>query len=165
MAYITLALAIFHVAEMFLSRFKWLRDLRMSRQELKEEFRHTEGDPIVRARLRALAQSRARSRMMAAVPGATVILANPTHVAVALRYRREEGGAPMVVAKGLDFLALRIRSLAEENRVPVIENRFLARNLYYEVEVGQMIPSNFYRAVAEIIVAVNAARQKKRQQN
>jgi len=162
--YVALTLAVFHIAEMFLSRLKWARELRMSRQELKEEFRHTEGDPMVRARLRALAQSRARNRMMAAVPQATVILANPTHFAIALRYRREEGGAPLVVAKGLDHLALRIRSVGQDHNVPVIENRSLARNLYYEVEVGEMIPSNFYRAVAEIIVVVNAARQRMQQQ-
>lgn len=158
--YIAIALAAFHLGEMFLSRFRWLQELRMSRQELKDEFKHTEGDPLVRARLRSLAQSRARSRMIAAVPEATVILVNPTHYSVALRYKREEGGAPVVVAKGLDHLALRIRTVAEEHRIPVIENRMLARNLYYEVDVGDMIPSDFYRAVAEIIVTLNTILNK-----
>jgi flagellar biosynthetic protein FlhB len=133
------------------TRFKWRRDMRMSRQELKEEHKQSEGDPFVKARLRSLALDRSRKRMMAAVPNATLVIANPTHYAIALRYVREEGGAPLVLAKGKDLIALKIREIAEANAVPVLERPELARAMYDHVDVDQMIPSEFYRPVAELI--------------
>jgi flagellar biosynthetic protein FlhB len=123
----------------------------MTRQELKDEHRQMEGDPLVKSRLRSLARDRARRRMIAAVPTATVIIANPTHYAVALKYERARGGAPLVVAKGLDLVALKIREVAERNGVPVIEDRPLARALYDAVEIDQWIPPEFYRAIAKIL--------------
>lgn len=150
-------LALFLVAlvlalgDLVLSRFQWRSNLRMTKQEVKEEYKQQEGDPMVKSRIRAIGRQRLSRRMMAKVPAATVVVTNPTHYAVALRYAREEGGAPTVVAKGVDYLALRIRELAAGHDIPVIENRPLARALYDQAEVGQMIPAEFYRAVAEII--------------
>jgi flagellar biosynthetic protein FlhB len=133
------------------TKFKWRQDMRMSRQELKEEHKQSEGDPFVKARLRSLALERSRRRMMAAVPRATLVIANPTHYAIALRYLRGEGGAPLVVAKGKDLIALKIREIAEANGVPVLERPELARAMYDHVEVDRMIPPDFYRPVAELI--------------
>lgn len=155
LAFCLLSGAIFS-ADLFWSRHHWRRDQRMSRQDLRDEHKESEGDPAVKARLRALAQQRSRKRMMVAVPRATMVIANPTHYAIALRYVREEGGAPLVLAKGQDLVALRIRAVAEEHGVPVVEDRALARSLHDAVEVDQMIPPAFYRAVAEIIHMLGA---------
>lgn len=148
---VAIALAILALADFIWARFKWRRDLRMSRQELKEEFKQAEGDPFVKARMRSLAMDRSRRRMMASVPKASFVVANPTHYAVALRYVREEGGAPLVLAKGKDLVALKIREIAEKNGVPVLERKELARAMFEMVEVDRMIPSEFYRPVAELI--------------
>jgi flagellar biosynthetic protein FlhB len=113
--------------------------------------KQSEGDPLVKARLRSLARDRARRRMISAVPRATVVIANPTHYAIALRYDRSKGGAPLVVAKGVDLIALRIREIAAQHAIPVIEDRPLARAMYDAVEVDQWIPPEFYRAVAKIL--------------
>lgn len=133
------------------SRFHWRRELRMTRQELKDEHKQAEGDPLVKARLRSLARDRSRRRMIASAAKASLVIANPTHYAVALRYRREENSAPLVLAKGADAIALKIRAVAEQNDIPVIENRALARALYETVQVDQVIPGEFFRPVAEII--------------
>lgn len=138
-------------ADLLWSRFRWRSDLRMTRQEVKDEFKQSEGDPIVKGRLRSLARDRARRRMMQAVPKATLVIANPTHYAIALRYRREENAAPVVVAKGQDLIALKIREIAEANGVPVFEDVALARSMYGQVSVDSMIPSQFYQAVAELV--------------
>jgi flagellar biosynthesis protein FlhB len=145
-------LAILVAADVFWSRMKWHIDLRMSKQEIKDEQKQAEGDPIVRARQRSLARDRSRRRMMAAVPRATVVIANPTHYAVALRYVREESATPVVIAKGLDNIAIRIRELAEQNGIPVIEDKALARSLYAAVVLDRPIPPDFYKAIAEIIL-------------
>lgn len=133
------------------SRFHWRRELRMTRQELKDEHKQAEGDPLVKARLRSLARDRSRRRMIASAAKASLVIANPTHYAVALRYRRDENPAPLVLAKGADAIALKIREVAEQNDIPVIENRALARALYEAVQVDQVIPGEFFRPVAEII--------------
>lgn len=138
-------------ADLVWSRLFWQRQLRMTRQELKQEMKQVDGDPIVKARLRSLARDRLRKRMIAAVPRATMVIANPTHFAVALRYVRAEGGAPLVVAKGQDLIALKIREVAEQHGIPVIEDKVLARSLHKAVEVDRMIPPEFYKAVAEIV--------------
>jgi flagellar biosynthetic protein FlhB len=137
------------------SRYKWRRDMRMSRQELKEEIEQSEGDPFVKARMRSLAQSRARKRMMAAVPRATLVLANPTHYAIALRYVRDEGGAPFVMAKGKDLIALKIREIADECNIPILEKKDLVRAMFDHVEVDRMIPQEFFRPIAELIHFLN----------
>ncbi|MBY0562050.1 flagellar type III secretion system protein FlhB [Hyphomicrobium sp.] len=138
----------------------WRRQLRMAPQEVKDERKQSEGDPLIKARRRSIARSRARQRMLHAVPRATLVIANPTHFAVALRYVRSEGGAPRVVAKGQDLVALSIRRIAEENDIPVIEDKALARSLYAKVSVDQMIPVEFYKAVAAILLRLQAGRNR-----
>lgn len=132
-------------------RFEHLRGLRMSRQDLLDELRQSEGDPHLKQRLRAIRLERARRRMMAEVPKSTVVITNPTHVAVALRYAAGETPAPKVVAMGVDGLALRIREVARAHGVPVIESPPLARALLASCEIGELIPPAHYQAVAEII--------------
>jgi flagellar biosynthesis protein FlhB len=137
--------------DFFWSRFSWRRDLRMSRQEVKDEHKLSEGDPLMKARMRSIGRDRARRRMLSDVPGATLIVANPTHFSVALRYNQEKDAAPLVVAKGQDLIALRIREIGQASNVPVFEQVELARALYKSVKVGQTIPPVFYQAVAELI--------------
>lgn len=151
---VSIATIVLVAADLLWARFRWHRDLRMSRQELKDEFKQMEGDPLVKARLRSLAQDRSRKRMLAAVPRATVVIANPTHYAIALRYDRQETSAPVVLAKGVDLVALRIREAAEKHGIPVVEDKALARSMYDHVEVDRMIPPDFYRAVAQILFYV-----------
>lgn len=138
-------------ADLVWARIKWRSDLRMSHQEVKDEFKQAEGDPMVKARMRSIAQQRARERMLTNVPRASVVIANPTHYAIALQYDRQKGGAPLVVAKGLDLVALKIREIAEKSGVPVVEDRALARAMYDAVQVDQWIPAEFYRPVAKIL--------------
>ena len=146
------ALALFlAIADLAWSRVKWRRELRMTRHDVKEEMKQSEGDPYIKARIRNIGRQRSSRRMLEKLPEATMVIANPTHFAVALRYAREDGGAPVVVAKGVDFMALKIREKATEHDVPVVENKPLARALYDKVEIDQQIPAEFYRAVAEII--------------
>lgn len=148
---VSIATIVLVAADLLFSRIHWRHDLRMSKQEVKDEMKQAEGDPQIKSRQRQLARERNRKRMMAAVPKATLVIANPTHYAIALRYSREEGGAPVVVAKGVDLIALKIREIAEANDVPVIEDKLLARSMYDHVEIDQMIPSQFFKAVAELI--------------
>ncbi len=145
-------------ADLAWARIHWRRDQRMSRHELKEELQQTEGDRLMKARLRSLRLDRSRKRMLAAVPRATMVVANPTHYAVAMRYVRAEGGAPIVLAKGVDLIALKIREIAEQHEVPIVEDRPLARALYDAVSVDQAIPPEFYRAVAEIVHLIQEKR-------
>jgi len=135
----------------FLQRFRFLARNRMSKQEIKEEFRQTEGDPVVKAKIRQIRLERSRRRMMAEVPKATVVITNPTHFAVALKYESGKMAAPICVAKGVDALALRIREVAEEHDVPVVENPPLARALYAAMEIDETIPAEHFKAVAQII--------------
>ncbi|MFC3691734.1 flagellar biosynthesis protein FlhB [Chenggangzhangella methanolivorans] len=138
------------IADYLFARHRWRKKLMMSLQEIKDEHKQQEGDPHIKGRIRALRQQRSRKRMMAAVPGATVVIANPTHFAVALKY--EAGmNAPMCVAKGVDAIALRIRRVAEEAGVTVIENPPLARSLHAALEIDREIPAEHYKAVAEVI--------------
>jgi flagellar biosynthesis protein FlhB len=143
-------LAFLAVGDYLYQRVTWLRRQRMSKRELKEEFKETEGSPEIKSRLRQIRTARAKRRLMAKVPKATVVIMNPTHYAVALQY--EAGmAAPVCVAKGLDELALRIRAIAEEHDVPIVENPPLARALHAAVEVDEEIPVEQYKAVAGVI--------------
>lgn len=144
-------LAVIAAADYFLQRYQFLKRNRMSKQEIKDEFKQTEGDPTIKAKVKQIRQERSRRRMMAAVPEATVIITNPTHFAVALKYESGEMAAPICVAKGMDALALRIREVATENEVPIIENPPLARALYATVDVDDVIPAEHFKAVAQII--------------
>ncbi|MBX3579401.1 MAG: flagellar biosynthesis protein FlhB [Rhizobiaceae bacterium] len=161
---ITFVMLVIAAADFVWSRFHWLRDLRMTKQEVKDEHKQNDGDPLVKARIRSVARDRARNRMMAAVPKATLVIANPTHYAIALKYVRDQDEAPVVLAKGMDLVALKIRAIAEENGIPVFEDVTLARSMYKQVSVDSMIPPQFYHAVAELvkIVYANGARAPKR---
>ncbi len=132
-------------------RRSWMGKMRMSLQEIKDEHKQQEGDPKIKAKIRAIGMQRARRRMMAAVPGASVVITNPTHYAVALRYDHGKGAAPIVVAKGTDAVALRIREVATAAGVPLVENRPLARALHASAEIDRAIPAEHYAAVAEVI--------------
>ncbi len=145
-------------ADLVWSRILWRRDNRMSKHEVKEELRQAEGDRMIKARLRSLRLDRSRRRMLSAVPRATMVVANPTHYAVAMRYVRSEGGAPIVLAKGADLVALKIRAIAEAHDIPVIEDKPLARSLYSATDVERPIPAEFYRAVAEIVHLIQQRR-------
>ena len=148
---IAIVMACFSMLELITSRIAWRKGLRMTRQEVKDELKQSEGDPLVKMRMRSIALDRVRKRMLNEVSSATMVIANPTHFAIALRYRREEGGAPVVVAKGQELIALKIRAEAEKREIPVVEQPELARAMYRSVEVGQFIPPEFYKAVAEIV--------------
>ena len=150
-AAICVTMVLVAVADIVWSRRVWREQLKMTRKEVTDETKQSEGDPILKARRLSLARDRSRRRMMEAVPSATLVIANPTHVAVALRYRHEEDAAPVVVAKGGDHLCLRIRAIAEESGVPVLERIDLARALYKVAEVDRPIPEAYFRAVAELI--------------
>ena len=145
--------AVIAVADAVWVRLRHLRQLRMTRQELRDEQKESEGDPKIKARFRQLRLHRARKRMLAAVPKATVVITNPTHYAVALAYDRSRNAAPRVVAKGVDAIAARIRETAQAHRVPLVSNPPLARALY-RVELDTEIPAEHYQAVAEIIAYV-----------
>ncbi len=132
-------------------RFEFMKQQRMTRQEVKDEHKQSEGDPLIKGRIRQIRMERTRRRMMAAVPDADVVITNPTHFAVAMKYAPEIMAAPVVVAKGVDHIALAIRALAEEHGVTVVENPPLARALHQAVEIDHPIPPEHYKAVAEII--------------
>ncbi|HSO43176.1 MAG TPA: flagellar type III secretion system protein FlhB, partial [Rhodospirillales bacterium] len=132
-------------------RLSFLKQLRMTKQELRDEIKQSEGDPHIKARIRRLRNERARTRMMAEVPKAAVVITNPTHFAVALAYDMSAMAAPKVVAKGVDTMARRIREVAEENEVPIVENPPLARALYAAVDLNEEIPMEHYQAVAQVI--------------
>ena len=138
-------------ADWFIQKQRFAAKMRMSKEELKEEFKNTEGDPHVKAKQKQMRAERARRRMMQAVPNATVVVMNPTHYAVALKYVQGEDAAPICVAKGMDAIALKIRDVAKEANVPVIEDPPLARALYAAVEIDDVIPQAHFEAVAKII--------------
>jgi len=147
-------LLVFGLVELFREQRRQTGQLRMTKQEVKDEHKESEGNPQIKAKIRALRRDQARKRMMKAVPKASAVIVNPTHFAVALKYEPESMAAPVVVAKGKNYLALRIRKLAVENQVPLIENPPLAQALYKSVDVGQEIPAHLYRAVAEILAYI-----------
>lgn len=147
------AQALIAVADLLFTRIRHWRSLRMSRQDQKDEAKEQEGDPHVKARLRAIRMQRARRRMLASVPKATVVITNPTHYAVALAYARDSDAAPRIVAKGVDAMAARIREVATQNGVPLVANPPLARALYPH-ELDRPIPAEFFQPVAEIIAYV-----------
>lgn len=144
------ALAIVAIADYFFQYRSWFQRQKMSLQEIKEEYKQSEGDPHIKGKIRQLRQQRAKKRMMAAVPKASVIITNPTHYSVALSYERGMS-APICVAKGVDNLAFKIREIAREHDIPIVENVPLARALYATVDIDQEIPTEHYHAVAEVI--------------
>ena len=158
---VLIATAALAILDLLWTRYTWNTDLRMTRQEIKDEFKQSDGDPILKARQRSLARDRARKRMMAQVPRATLVIANPTHYAVALRYVPGETGAPVVLAKGVDLIALKIREVAESHGIPVFEDPPLARSMFAQVSVDSFIPEVFYKAVAELVHRIYSSKTKK----
>jgi flagellar biosynthetic protein FlhB len=150
LGFVVVIMAFIAAADFFFQYQQWYEKQKMSLREIKEEFKQTEGDPMIKARIRRIRETRMRKRMMAAVPEATVVITNPTHFAVALKYDRGMD-APVCVAKGADRVALRIREVAEEHRIPIVENPPLARALHGTVEIDKEIPPEHYQAVAEVI--------------
>ena len=147
--------------DLFYTRFQYYKNLRMTKVEVKDELKQQEGDPMIKSRLRQMRIERARKRMMAQVPKADVVITNPTHYAIALQYDPKKMAAPVVLAKGINLIAERIRAIAEENRIPLVSNPPLARALHDSVEVDQVIPTQHYRAVAEVISYVFKLRKRK----
>ncbi|MGH1399257.1 MAG: flagellar biosynthesis protein FlhB [Alphaproteobacteria bacterium] len=148
---VLIVLLVIAVIDLVYQRYEHSKKMKMSRQEIKDEFKQSEGDPHVKGKLRQLRAEKSRQRMMAAVPEADVIITNPTHYSIALKYDRETMDAPLCVAKGTDEVALRIREVAKDNDIEIFENKPLARALYDVIEIDQSIPSDYFQAVAEII--------------
>ncbi|HMK61499.1 MAG TPA: flagellar biosynthesis protein FlhB [Dissulfurispiraceae bacterium] len=149
-----LVLTVFAAADYAFQRWQYSRNLKMTKQEVKEEYKEVEGSPLIKARLKSIQRELARRRMMQEVPRADVVITNPTHYAVALKYESGKMGAPKVVAKGANLIAAKIREIAGSSGVPVIEDKPLARALYSAIDVNQEIPEAFYKAVAAILAEV-----------
>jgi flagellar biosynthetic protein FlhB len=148
------------LADLLFQRLQFFKEMRMSRNELKEEYKQTEGDPQIRQRIRQIRMERARQRMMSEVPKADVVITNPDHYAIALQYQPEKNAAPMVLAMGMDLIAQKIKEVAKEHGIPLVENPPLARALYATAEIEREIPAEHYRAVAEIISYVYKLKNK-----
>ena len=140
--------------DLFYQRHKFKQDTMMTKQEIKDEFKNAEGDPQVKGQIRRRMQEISRRRMMQQLPEADVLITNPTHFAVALKYEPNSGMAPVVIAKGADYLAYKIKEVAKENNIEIVENKPLARIIYHNVDIGMEIPPELYQAVAEILAAV-----------
>ncbi len=147
-------------ADLFYQRWKFKEDNKMTKQEVKDEFKNSEGDPHIKGQQKQRMQQASQRRMMAAIPEADVVITNPTHFAVALSYESGKGQAPVVVAKGADFMAARIKDIAKENDVVIVENKPLARMLYYNVDLDAEIPPELYQAVAEVLAYVYQLRDR-----
>jgi flagellar biosynthesis protein FlhB len=158
---IALVMMVIALLDYFYQRFEYLKNLRMTKQEVKDEYRQQEGDPHIKSKLRQIRMERVRKRMLANVPKADVVITNPTHYAIALRYDPATMAAPVVVAKGVDKVAARIRSIAEENKIILYRNPPLARALYDHAEIDAEIPMEHYQAVAKIIGYVYRLKGKK----
>ena len=156
---VLVVITVIAIADYIYQRNRWWDRLKMTLQEVKDEYKQQEGDPKIKGRVRQIRMERSRRRMMAAVPQATVVITNPTHYAVALKYERSMN-APRCVAKGADAVALRIRALARDNDVPIVENPPLARALYASVDIDDTIPNEHFKAVAEVIGFVMRLKQK-----
>jgi flagellar biosynthetic protein FlhB len=147
-------------ADLFYQKKKFKKDMRMSKQEVKDEYKNAEGDPQIKGKIKSLMLQASRRRMMNAIPEADVVITNPTHFAVALKYDRESSSAPIVVAKGADFMAQKIKEVARDNDIEIVENKPLARMLYFNVEIDQEIPQELYQMVAEILAYVYRIKNK-----
>ncbi|CCJ32612.1 flagellar biosynthesis protein FlhB [Caloramator australicus] len=158
MTRLVIFLIVVGVADFIFQKRQLKKDLMMTKQEVKEELKQTEGDPQIKSRIRQKQREMAMKRMMHEVPKATVVVTNPTHFAVAIKYERNKDFAPIVVAKGADLIAKKIKDVAKGNDVPIVENKILARTLYYKVEINETVPVELYQAVAEIIAYVYSIR-------
>ena len=151
---ITAVFFVIAFADWMYQKRKFNNDMKMTKQEVKDEYKNTEGNPQIKGQIRRKMQEASRRRMMQELPEADVVITNPTHLAVALKYDKEVAEAPIVVAKGADYLAGRIREVAKENKIEIVENKPLARMLYHNVELGEQIPPELYQMVAEILAYV-----------
>ncbi|MDQ0214286.1 flagellar biosynthetic protein FlhB [Oikeobacillus pervagus] len=154
------ALLFLSLLDYLYQRYDFEKNLRMSKQDIKDEYKNTEGDPLIKSRIKQRQREMAMKRMMQEVPEADVVITNPTHYAIALKYDEEKMDAPFVVAKGVDYLAQKIKYIANENDVMMVENRPLARALYDQAEIGEVIPEEFFKAVAEILAYVYRIKNK-----
>ena len=150
---------VFALIDLIYQRYSYKKSLRMSKQEIKDEYKQTEGNPEVKAKIRQIQREMAKKRMMAEIPKADVVITNPTHYAVAIRYDKNKEDAPRVLAKGVDNLALKIKEIAREHNIMIVENPPLARELYKSVEIGEIIPAKLYKAVAEVLAYVYKAKR------
>jgi len=151
---ISMFLMVFAAVDVVVQMRKHKKELRMTKQEIKEEYKQTEGNPQIKGKIKQKQRQMALNRMMQEIPKADVVITNPTHFAVAIKYEPEKSDAPIVLAKGQDYIALRIKEIAKENKVQVVENKALARSLYASVEIGDPIPEELYQAVAEVLAYV-----------
>jgi flagellar biosynthetic protein FlhB len=157
---ISVIFVIIGVGDFIYQKFKFKKDLMMTKQEIKDEYKQTEGDPQIKSRIRGKMQEAARARMMQNLPQADVVITNPTHLAVAIKYDKEENSAPVVIAKGADYVAAKIKEVAKEHDIVIVENKPLARMLYHNVDIGSEIPQELYQMVAEILVYVYGVKNK-----
>ena len=157
---ISIVFMILAAVDYYYQRRKFKNDMKMTKQEVKDEYKSTEGNPQIKGRIRSKMQEASRRRMMQSVPEADVVITNPTHLAIALKYDKELGEAPVVLAKGADFLAEKIKNTARANKVEIVENKPLARMLYYNVEIGNQIPPELYQMVAEVLAYVYSIQGK-----
>jgi flagellar biosynthesis protein FlhB len=153
-------LVIMALLDYLYQRWEFEKSIRMSQQEIKEEFKHSEGDPLIKSRIKRLQREIARKRMMASIPKADVVITNPTHLAIAIRYDQDNMNAPVVVAKGAGYVAEKIREIAAKHQIPIVENKPVAQVLYKIANIGDMIPADLYRAVAEILAYVYRLKEK-----
>ncbi len=151
---ISVIFLIIGIADLIYQKLKFRKDMRMSKQEVKDEFKNSEGDPKIKSRIRAKMSEVSRQRMMQSLPEADVVITNPTHLAAAIKYDRDTSAAPVLIAKGADYLALKIKDAAKEHHIEIVENKPLARMLYYNVNVGDEIPQELYQMTAEVLAYV-----------
>lgn len=157
---VAIILLFLSILDYLYQRYEYEKSIRMSKQDIKDEHKRTEGDPLIRSKIKERQRQMAMKRMMQEIPKADVVITNPTHFAVAIRYDQDEMDAPIVVAKGVDFVALKIREIAEHHHVVVLENKPLARALYQQVEIGDAVPEELYKAVAEVLAYVYRVKGK-----
>lgn len=159
---VAVLMVVLGITDYIVQKWEYKRNMKMSIQEIKDEYKEMEGDPQIKSQRQQRQRQLAMSRMMADLPSSTVVVTNPTHIAVALRYEAGEDEAPVVVAKGADYIAEKIKEAAKEHNIPILENKPLARTLYKEVEIGEYIPEKLYKAVAEVLALVYEINERKK---
>lgn len=157
---ISICFLIFACADLFYQKKKFAKEMRMTKQEIKDEYKNTEGDPQIKGKIRQRMRDASRARMMQSVPEADVVITNPTHLAVAIKYDKDKSSAPIVVAKGADYVAAKIKEIARDSDVEIVENKPLARMIYFNVELGDEIPQEMYQMVAEVLAYVYRLKNK-----
>lgn len=157
---ISIIFVIIGFADLLYQKFRFRKDMKMTKQEVKDEYKNSEGDPQIKSKIRAKMREVSQRRMMQALPKADVVITNPTHLAAAIKYDKNEAEAPILLAKGADFLAQKIKEVAKEHNIEIVENKPLARMLYYNVEVGAEIPPELYQMTAEVLAYVYGLKNK-----